>query len=250
MISRTKFSWYSLIHLFTIFSLSGFLFSQSANAQTADQFNSWWYYAGTYKVMPRTTIQTMYSWNRNEFLKNWQQSKLRAGAGFELNKHLKMAAGYEWVVLYPYGKFPISGKRTEHRVYEEVKFDTKIQQFGLSSSIKAEHRFVNADWKHRVRLQSVAKFPIWKKENKPVVGFSFYDQVILNTEKQPLGQYMAQNRIYGGFDVFINRSVVLGLGYMNHYVYHSKNKVENNHTVIFSVSHYLDFTKKKKSLAK
>lgn len=233
--------------LMLLFSVSSSLpFTACTYAQTANQFNSWWYYAGTYKILPRTTIQAMYSWNRSDFIKHWQQSKLKIGAGIELNRHWRLAAGYEWVILYPYGEYPISATRTEHRVYEELRYDVVAGKLRISNGVRAEHRLVGSEWLHRIRLQTGAKLPVWRKDNRERLGVSLYDQVILNTDKLPLNQYLAQNRLYGGIDIYLSPSVSLGLGYMAHYIYLTKGRAEHNHTFICSLSHYLDMTRKRK----
>ncbi|MCC3215563.1 MULTISPECIES: DUF2490 domain-containing protein [Chryseobacterium] len=207
----------SLLHAIAIpflrtFTLLLFLSSLPVCAQTVNEFNSWWYYTGTYKILPRINVQTMYSWNRNDFVRNWQQSKLKIGADYEFNRHWKIAAGYEWIILYPYGEFPISKKRAEHRIYEELKHDFVLGKFKLSTSVRAEHRFLNTDVTHRIRLQTGVKFPVWKQQNQSLIGLSFYEQMILNTDKQLVNQYLAQNRLYGGADIFLDKSLTLGLG--------------------------------------
>lgn len=68
--------------------------------------------------------------------------------------------------------------------------------------------------------------------------------MILNTDKQLVNQYLAQNRLYGGADIFLDKSLTLGLGYLNLRIYLTKNRIENNHTLIISLYHYLDLTKK------
>lgn len=109
-------------------------------AQTANQFNSWSYYAGAYKILPRTTIQAMHSWNRSDFINHWQQSKLKIGAGFE------------------------------------------------TASISTN---------------------TWRKTGCTV----------------------------GWISIYLSPSVSLGLGYLDHYIYLTKGREENNHTFILSLSH-------------
>lgn len=228
-----------------LFKLTLLIFSSSASAQTATEFNSWWYYVGTYKVLDRVSVQTMYSWNRNDFVKNWQQSKLKIGGGYDLSNHWKVYGGYEWVILYPYGKYPILEKRAENRIYEELKYDGTISALQLSTSVRAEQRFLNNNVSHRVRLQTGVRFPIWKLKNKTLLGFSFYDQVIFNTDKKLANQYLAQNRLYGGTDIFLKKSFTLSVGYLNQRIFLSRNRIENNNTLIISLSQYLDLTKRK-----
>ncbi|MEM8939414.1 MAG: hypothetical protein AAGC64_08735 [Bacteroidota bacterium] len=47
-----------------------------ALGQTVDQFNSWWYYFGTYHINDKWNGNLFYSWSRHDFIQDWQISEL------------------------------------------------------------------------------------------------------------------------------------------------------------------------------
>jgi hypothetical protein len=223
-----------------------FVFVFKAKAQKADQFNSWWYYSGKYKISKKLEIQTLYSWSRNDFVENWQHSKLKLGTNYNLLKNFKVGGGYEWIVLFPYGAHPVPQKRTEHRITQQFEISTKLKNVSVKFGGLQEQRFIEGNITHRTRIILAVKTPIISTENgKTKLGLSFYNQVFLNVGKKANGNYFNQNRIYGGFDFPINNSLTLSLGYMNQYLIINTNKIENNHTLMVGLFHKLSFVKNK-----
>ncbi|AUP78323.1 DUF2490 domain-containing protein [Flavivirga eckloniae] len=216
-----------------------------AKAQKADQFNSWWYYSGKYRLTEKFNIQTLYSWSRHDFIKKWQQSKLRLGASYDYLKNISFGAGYEWVVLFPYGAHPVPEKRTEHRIYEQFSIKSKIKTVSVSYGMLLEHRIMENRTRHRLRLIFGAKMPIIRsKEGETKLGVSFFNQVFLDIDKYANGNHFRQNRVYGAFDIPINKALTTSLGYMNQYIIINDNRIENDHTLMVGFFHKLDLRKK------
>ena len=228
--------------------LHGIFTSLNASAQIADQFNSWWYYSGDYQVSEKISVTPLYSWSRHDFVKNWQQSKLRVGAEYKYLKDLTFGGGYEWVILFPYGEYPIPGKRTEHRIYEQVTLKNKTGKVRVSTNILLEQRFLSTETRHRVRMKWGVKLPLINtNDDKPKLALSLYDQVLLNVGKTAKYQYFAQNRFYAGFDWSVHKSLTLSLGYMDQYIVIKDNKIENNHTLMVGFFHTIDLRNRKTS---
>lgn len=221
----------------------------SANAQKVDQFNSWWYYSGKYRLTEKFNIETLYSWSRHNFVKNWQQSKLRLGTSYDYLKNVSFGAGYEWVVLFPYGAHPVSKKRTEHRIYEYFNLKNKIKAVAVNYGMLLEQRIMKDRIRHRLRLILGAKIPLIQSEGKTKLGLSLSNQVFLAFDKYANNNHFRQNRIYGAFDILINNTFTLSLGYMNQYIIIKDNRIENDHTLMIKVLHKIDFRKKKKRLS-
>jgi len=219
----------------------------NANAQKVDQFNSRWYYSGKYRLTEKFNIETLYSWSRHNFVKNWQQSKLRFGTSYNHLKNVSFGAGYEWVVLFPYGAHPVSEKRTEHRIYEYFNIKNKIKAIAVNYGMLLEQRIMKDRIRHRLRLILGAKIPlIQSKKGETKLGLSLSNQVFLDIDKDANNNHFRQNRIYGGFDVPINNALIFSLGYMNQYIIIKDNRIENNHTLMIKLLHKVDFRKKKK----
>ena len=109
-----------------------------------EQFNTWITYAGDHAVSKRIDIHTLYSFRRNEFMKNWQQSLLRVGLGNKLTDKIKVQVGYDWIVTFPYGKQPISFQTNEHRVWAHLNLKFQEQRFYFSNRIRFENRAIEA----------------------------------------------------------------------------------------------------------
>ncbi|WP_338395068.1 DUF2490 domain-containing protein [Fulvitalea axinellae] len=218
--------------------------------QTVDQFNSWWFYSGKYILSDHYSMRTLYAWSRHDFVNVWQQSKLRMGIERRISRNFNAGAGYEWVVLFPYGEHPVPEKRTEHRVYEEITFKTKQGRFGLNTGILLEHRFMERNRRDRLRFKVGANFP-WlrlksgkNESGSQSLGIVCYNQFFINLGSAAKNVTLGQNRIYIGLDFQIIKGVKLGLGYMNQLIRIKENKAENNHTIVVGFSHKMDFTKK------
>jgi hypothetical protein len=217
----------------------------NVKAQKADQFNSWWYYSGKYQVAKKFNIQTLYSWSRYDFIKDWQQSKLRIGASYDHLKNISFGAGYEWIVLFPYGAHPVKEKRIEHRIYEQLTIKSKIQNVSINYGVLFEQRIRKDITRHRLRLILGAKMPIIRsREGKTKLGISFFNQVFFDIDKYANNNHFSQNRIYGGFDIFLNKALTLSLGYMNQYIIINETRIENDHTLMIGLFHKLSFVKK------
>jgi len=217
----------------------------SAKAQKADQFNSWWYYSGKYRIAEKFNIETLYSWSRYDFIKEWQQSKLRLGGSYDYLKNVTFGAGYEWVVLFPYGAHPVPEKRTEHRIYEYFTIKNKIKAVSVNYGMLLEQRIMEDKTRHRLRLILGAKIPIISSEEGITkLGLSFFNQVFLDIDKYASNKNFSQNRVYGVFDIYIDKALTVSLGYMNQYIIIKENRIENDHTLMVGFFHKLDFRKK------
>ncbi|MEE4001008.1 DUF2490 domain-containing protein [Tenacibaculum sp. FZY0031] len=220
-----------------------------SNAQKADQLNSWWYYSGKYQLTEKFNIETLYSWSRHNFVKDWQQSKLRLGTSYDHLKNISFGAGYEWVVLFPYGAHPVPKKRIEHRIYEYFTIKNKIKKVSVNYGMLLEQRIMKDKTRHRLRLVFGAKIPIIRsKEGETKLSISFFNQVFLDIDKYTNNKNFSQNRAYGAFDIPLNNALTLSTGYMNQYIIIKENRIENNHTFMVKLSHKIDFRTKKKSL--
>ena len=62
--------------------------------------NSWWNYSGTHKISDKVSLFTLYSWRRNDFVKNWQQSLARIGLNYKLSDNFTVTPGYDWVSVW------------------------------------------------------------------------------------------------------------------------------------------------------
>ncbi len=221
--------------LFLMFALFGY-------GQKASQFNSWIYYYGKHKIGDKVKAQTMYCYCRNDFVKYWQQSLLRTGLHYDLHKYVELGAGYDWIILFPYGEQPVKQKRIEHRVFEHLVIKHSIAEFNISHTYRIEQRFFPARRSQRARYQFTVKYPLMKKEGGLTgMDLRLSNEVLLNIGKSNNGQYFGQNRFWLSLNFPFTNGLSVSPGYMNQYIVKGSGQVENNHTLMMGVVYGFDF---------
>lgn len=134
--------------LFTgLFLLIGMLsgFSQNDYRVSDPNHIGWFAYVGTFKLTDKWDLHTEYQWRRDNFVTNWQQSQIRAGLTYNLNKQVAFHGGYSFINTYPYGDYPIASKGypyPEHRVYEQVVLKNPIGKLDIQHRFRLEQRWV------------------------------------------------------------------------------------------------------------
>ena len=215
------------------------------DAQKVTQFNSWWYYNGNHTVSDKVSIQTLYAWCRSDFVREWLESNLKIGINYDYNRTIEFGTGYNWIVLFPYGKQPIPEKRTEHRLVEQLSVKQKVLNFALKHTYKLEQRFSTTGMRQRVRYQIAVKYPLIKsKSGQSKLGAKLSNELMLNIGKSNQGHFFGQNRLYCGFDIPFENSITLSPGYMNQYIVKGNGQIENNYTLMMGLTYNFDFRKK------
>jgi hypothetical protein len=109
-----------------------------------DNNNIFW--AGSFNTIglsKHTSLWLEYQWRREDGLKNWQQSLSRGGIQFHFNNDITAMAGYGYIILYPYGDYPI-GKYSmpEHRIFEQVIWNDYKGRVNFSHRLRLEQRYL------------------------------------------------------------------------------------------------------------
>jgi len=225
-------------------------FSVFAQKQVDNQFNSWWTYAGDHKIANKFSVHTFYSFRRNEFVKNWQQSLLRLGLNYHLNDKLILTPGYDWVVNFPYGEQPLPKQITEQRIFEQLIVKYKVGRISFIHRFKFEQRFVDLRKDYillqRFRYKLAVNIPINKNSmGDNTLFLSASNELFISYGKGTINNYFDQNRGYIGIGYKFDKVKTISLGYMNQYLLKKDNiHVENNHTLMLGFNYNMDFSKK------
>jgi uncharacterized protein DUF2490 len=185
-------------------------FSVFAQKQVANQFNSWWTYAGNHKISSKFSVHTFYSFRRNEFVKNWQQSLLRLGLNYHLNEKVILTPGYDWVVNFPYGEQPLPRQITAHRIFEQLILKNNVGRTGVINRFKLEQRFIDIGndniFLQRFRYKLAVNLPINKKALGDNTFFiSATNELFINYGRGTYNHYFDQNRAYIGLGYTIDK---------------------------------------------
>ncbi|MEM8895429.1 MAG: DUF2490 domain-containing protein, partial [Bacteroidota bacterium] len=225
-----------------IILLVSLIIPATAMGQKVNQFNSWWYYSGTYTINEKWTSNLLYSWSRHDFIRDWQISKLGLSANRSLSKNFGIGVSYEWAIIFPYGELPIPEKWKEHRILERVFFQEKIGKVRIRAVFELEQFFRNRDFLNCSRVLLAMRFPlIVNEKGQESLGMSFFEQIFIRIGKGP--PFLAQNRYYGGFDIRLSNSLNLALGYLNQRIIITPALIENDHTLMVGLFHKADISK-------
>jgi hypothetical protein len=194
--------------------LSVFFISSNVNAQNSEVGN-WFLYFGNQKINNRLNWHNEVQYRNYNFAGDLEQLLLRTGIGYNLSENNNnVLLGYAYIHSEPY----IAGtddklKTDEHRIFQQ--FITK-QQFGrvnVQHRYRFEQRFIEDDYKMRLRYFLSLNVPINKKEmEKNAIYASAYNEIFINTEGPT---YFDRDRIYGGIGFCFNKSLKMEVGVMS-----------------------------------
>lgn len=189
-----------------------FFSTANLNAQKTETGN-WFLYFGNQKINNRWNWQNELQYRNYNFAGDLEQLLVRTGIGYNLSENNNnLLLGYSYIHSEPY----IAGtdeklNTNEHRIFQQ--FITK-QQFGrviLQHRYRFEQRFVEDDFKMRIRYFLSLNFPINKKlMDKNAIYVSAYNEIFINTESS----YFDRDRIYGGLGYCFSKSLKMEAGIM------------------------------------
>jgi hypothetical protein len=191
--------------IFLIFILLNVISIQGQQNETGN----WLMYFGQNRVSDKISIHTEVQY-RNHTISptNTEQLLLRTG----LNYHLKTAtitAGYGHIGSHVYLSDKKSPEVEEHRIFQQLITTNKINRIKLEHRYRYEQRWVNRDYKDRIRYRIMAFIPLNKKTiEKGTFFVGLYDEIFMNTKQN----YFDRNRLYGALGFQINNLTGVQVG--------------------------------------
>ncbi len=142
---------------------------------------------------------------------------IRTGIGYNLTENNNnILLGYGYILSENYlGNTNQKERVNEHRIYQQFITKQNIKNVKIQHRYRFEQRFIEKDFKLRLRYFLGINIPLSKKE---IIDKSFYlsgyNEIFLNTEKDVFDR----NRLYGGLGFRLNSSLRFELGYMNQFL--------------------------------
>jgi len=184
-----------------------------ATAQSSD-FGNWLIYIGSKKVNSKWNIHNEVQYRNYDAIGDLEQLLLRTGVGYNLseNNH-NVLLGYGYILSQNYvADAQEKSDVNEHRIFQQFTSKQKIGSMSLSHRYRFEQRFVESDFKMRLRYFLALKIPLIKSEAVPAKLYvSAYNEVFLNTESSVFDR----NRVYAGLGYQLHKNVRIEAGYMN-----------------------------------
>ena len=182
-------------------------------AQDSD-FGNWLIYIGNKKVNSQWNIHNEVQYRNYDAVGDLEQLLLRTGVGYNLsenNHNLLLGYGYissENYVADTQDKTSVN----EHRIFQQFTSKQSVGVVSLTHRYRFEQRFVEADYKMRLRYFLAAKIPLQKTESGvSKLYLSAYNEVFLNTKSAVFDR----NRVYAGVGYQLTKNIRMEAGYMN-----------------------------------
>ena len=241
--------------LIIILSLAG-MESGYAQKQIATTEQLWVGYINQTRLSDKwDVVADIHLRTKDKFTKGFYQSVFRAGAAYHVAENASLAAGYAYFDYYPGDNHP-NVAQSEHRIWEQVQWNTNYSKIHLQQRIRLEERYrrkIKSDgeldngysFNYRARYSLNFLYPLGKHPYAvKSIALIAHEEVMVNYGKEIVYNTFDQNRFLLGFNYYIAANNSMQLGYMNVLQQQSSgNKYKNIHAIRLYYYHTLDLRK-------
>lgn len=177
-----------------------------------DKTGNWLMYFGQNRITDKISIHTEAQY-RNHTISptNTEQLLLRTGVNYHL-KSAMITAGYGHIGSHVYKSEQKSPEVEEHRIWQQLITKNKLGRIKLEHRYRVEQRWVNKEYKNRLRYRLMAFIPLnSKKVEVGTVFLGVYDEIFLNTKQT----YFDRNRLYGALGYQMNNYTGMQVGMLH-----------------------------------
>ena len=184
-----------------------------ALSQNSD-FGNWLIYIGNNKLNSKWNIHNEVQYRNYNTIGDLEQLLIRTGLGYTFNdKKNNVLLGYGYILSENYiSNSDNKATINEHRIFQQFTASQTFGKVKLSHRYRFEQRFVESNFKMRLRYFLSLNIPINIMENNKYY-LSAYNEIFLNTKTSVFDR----NRLYGGIGYNINRAIRIEVGYMNQF---------------------------------
>ncbi len=176
------------------------------------EFGNWLMYFGTNRISDDWSIHSEVQY-RNHTIEpvNIEQLLLRTGVNYHLNKNTILTFGYGYVASHDFESEQKSPESTESRLFQQLILINKVSRLKFEHRYRLEQRWVNSDYKNRIRYRLMVFLPL----NKPTIekGTFFlgvYDEIFVNTKQT----FFDRNRLYFALGYQFSKTTQAQVGYL------------------------------------
>ena len=160
-----------------------------------DITGNWLMYFGTNKITDDLSIHTEAQY-RNHTVEpvNIEQLLLRTGLNYHHKSGAIFTMGYGYIASHDYESPQVAPESREHRIFQQLILKNKVSRLNFEHRYRVEQRWVNSDYRSRLRYRLMATLPLNKSNMDEGTWFlSAYNELFVNTKQI----YFDRNRLYG-----------------------------------------------------
>jgi hypothetical protein len=197
-----------------LFYLMGALLCSTSVLSANDDVGNWLMYYGSNKINDKYSIHTEFQFRNHTLVpNNTEQMLFRTGLNYHFAKDKFVTAGYAYIPSYKFGSEQDAPETEEHRIWQQFIANEKYGKVKLEHRFRLEQRWVDGDYKNRVRYRLMMFSPI---NNKTVmtegsVFLGLYNEIFLNTKNT----IFDRNRLYGAIGYQYKKNIGFQMGVMN-----------------------------------
>lgn len=177
---------------------------------------NWLIYFGNKKLNEKWNIHNEVQYRNYNWIGDMEQLLLRTGVGYNLTENNNnLLLGYGYILSQNYiGDSDMKEDVNEHRIFQQFITRDKIGILHLQHRYRFEQRFIESEFKMRLRYFLSINVPLNKKviEDKTYY-LSAYNEIFINTE----GELFDRDRLFGGLGYKLSDDIRFELGYMVQY---------------------------------
>ena len=189
----------------------GLVLPSLSHAQNSSLGN-WLIYIGNKKLNKKWNLHHEIQYRNYDAIEDLEQLLLRTGLGYTFKENKRnILLGYGYISSENYmGNTTDKNTVNEHRIFQQFSSEETLGKLKLSHRYRYEQRFVEGDFKMRLRYFLGLKVPLKIKE-KNNYYFSLYNEIFINTKSS----LYDRNRLYGGIGYKFSQGLRFETGYMN-----------------------------------
>lgn len=194
--------------------LVALFFSWTVQAQITtptsnDDLGNWMMYFGMNRVSDKLSIHSEIQYRNHKVGPSIEQLLLRTGLNYHISNNAFVTAGYGYIASHEFESEQSGPESTEHRIWQQLIMTNFIGRFKFEHRYRVEQRWVNDDYRDRLRYRLMLFYPINKpKIEKGTVFLGIYDEIFLNTKDT----FFDRNRLYGAVGYQLNQNAGIQVG--------------------------------------
>lgn len=197
-----------------IMLLMGLVASSSALGQhmTQDVTGNWLMYFGTNKLSDKISIHSEVQY-RNHTVEpaHIEQLLLRTGVNYHINKHAIVTGGYGYIASHAFDSEESNPDTKEHRTFQQLILINELGRLKFEHRYRVEQRWVEGDYRDRLRYRLMVFLPINKPKVEPgAIFLGVYDEIFMNTKQT----FFDRNRLYGAVGYQLNSTTQFQVGFL------------------------------------